>query len=254
MRTFAVLIILLNLAYFAWNQIRQTEPVGEVRFEQSLFMPAEESLIFLSEHSSIPVPIPERESASTESATQVSTLPAQEAASTLESAQVFQLQPRCYVVAGFDDQNEADTFISAISELGVVGQRDVQQEQISSTWWVHLPPFKSQIEAQRVIDELAAKGIDNFYMRTGELAGGISLGVFSREQAATTAQAELSSRGYKASIKEIPRYVSKAYVLIDASDPLFLETLESTAFLATKTKLEATEKLCETIARQNQFP
>jgi hypothetical protein len=254
MRTFAVLIILLNLAYFAWNQIRQTEPVGEVRFEQSLFMPAEESLILLSERPPISVVIAERESASTESATQVSTLPAQEAASTLESAQVFQLQPRCYVVAGFDDQNEADTFISAISELGVVGQRDVQQEQISSTWWVHLPPFKSQIEAQRVIDELAAKGIDNFYMRTGELAGGISLGVFSREQAAITAQVALSSRGYKASIKEMPKYVSKAYVLIEASDPLLLETLERTAFSATKTKLEVTEKLCETIARQNQFP
>lgn len=254
MRTFAVLIILLNLGYFGWSQIRQAESLGAVRSEQSLFVPAEEPLILLSERSPMPEPIPEYEAALAESLPQVSTITAQEAASEVAPTQVLQRQPRCYVVAGFDDQNEADTFIAVISAMGVVGRQDVQQEQISSTWWVHLPPFKSQIEAQNVIDELVAKGIDNFYMRTGALAGGISLGVYSREQAATTAQSELSSRGYNASIKEIPRYVSKAYVLLEATDPLLLETLEWVAFLATKTKLEVTEKLCEMIARQNQFP
>jgi len=254
MRTFAVLIVLLNLGYFAWNQLRQAESRAEILPEQDFYVAAEQRLILLAE---LPPPVLlEPEGALTETAQQAPTPPEQDAESEVapEVVPTAISQSRCYLAAGFDDQNEADTFIPEINELGFAGQLDVQQEQISSTWWVHLPPFRSQIDAQSVIDELVAKGIDNFYMRTGELAGGISLGVFSREQSATTAQSELLSRGYEASIKEIPRYVSKAYVLMEAPDPLLPETIEWKAFLAKKTKLEVTEKLCETIARQNQFP
>jgi hypothetical protein len=73
--------------------------------------------------------------------------------------------------------------------------------------------------------------------------------VFSRERTAVIAQTELRDRGYETSIREIPRYVSKPYVAIETPDPLRLESPEWKAFLATKTKLEAIEKLCETIAR-----
>ena len=253
MRTFAVLILLLNLGYLAWNQLRQTEGGIEDVLGQPLFVPAEQSLTLLAEFPSIPVPTALTEETLAESVQQIAPSPVQETNSN-ESPLINPIQtemspPRCDVASGFADQNEATTFITEISEMGVAGRLEVQQEQISSTWWVHLPPYKSQIEAQSVIDELAAKGIDNFYMRTGELAGGISLGVFSQEQSATTAQSELLSRGYNASIKEIPRYVSKTYVIMEASDPMLLEAPEWMGFLATKPKLEVTEKLCETIAR-----
>jgi hypothetical protein len=160
-------------------------------------------------------------------------------------------EPWCRSVEGFTDQDEASAFIAEIGmrDLNVAGSLIVQQEQVSSTWWVHLPPFNSQSEAQVVINELTAKGIDNFYMRTGELAGGISLGVFSRERSAAVAQAELQERGYAAVIKEIPRYISKPYVKIAGADARQLNNPEWNAFFATKTKLEVTEKLCETIAR-----
>ncbi len=86
-------------------------------------------------------------------------------------------------------------------------------------------------------------------MRTGELAGGISLGVFSRQKSAEVAQSELDQRGYQSIIKEIPRYVSKAYVTLSAPDAGLIESTAWRAFLAAKTKLEVTENLCETIAR-----
>jgi hypothetical protein len=250
MRTFAVLMMLLNLAYLAWNQIRQ-EDSAAMSSGQSFFRPAEQSLVLLAELPQVSSPAQEQEEASSESVdpafseqntegeTPVLANPEQNAIP----------QSQCVDIAGFDDESEAAAFITEISEMNIAGSLEVRQEQVSSTWWVHLPPFGSQSEAQIVIDELVAKGIDNFYMRTGELAGGISLGVFSRERTALVAQSELRDRGYEASIKEIPRYVSKPYVAIEAADPLQLESPEWKAFLATKTKLEATEKLCETIAR-----
>ena len=252
MRTFAVLMMLLNLAYVVWNQIREEEPV-EILSGQSFFTQAEQSLVLLSELPAASPPLQEQEEISSESVAQIPVFAEQgaesEASVLAGPGQNAVPQAWCADVAGFDNEDEANAFIAEIDEMNVAGGLRIQQEQISSTWWVHLPPFQSQSEAQIVIDELVAKGIDNFYMRTGELAGGISLGVFSRERTATIAQSELLSRGYTTSIKEIPRYVSKPYVTIETSDSSRWESSEWKAFLATKTKLEVTEKLCETIAR-----
>ena len=255
MRTFAILILLLNLSYFAWAQVRQVKTADEFSPQTEVFAPAEQSLILLAELPPKPSPFPGQEEIFTGSIEQttLSPEPLQEEVR-VEAPSTAVPQPLCYSVSGFEDENEATAFVAEIGEMGITGWTDVQQEQISSTWWVHLPPFKSQIEAQKVIDELVAKGIENFYMRTGDMAGGISLGVYSRERSATTAQSELRARGYEASIKEIPRFVSKAYVLMEMDNPLLSETIEWKAFLAKKATLELTEKLCETIARQNQFP
>jgi hypothetical protein len=246
MRTFALLMLFLNMGYLVWHQLSQPREEVEYAAVKSLFVPAEQSLVLLSE---LP-PSPESLSTTTNV---LSGVPA----SGLESGKTDSIMPTpikepiqgCEVVSGFVDQREAESFVVKTSALGVPGKVDVRQEQVSSTWWVHLPPFKSQVEAQETIDELVSKGIDNFYMRTGELAGGISLGVFSREESATTARTELLARGYETSIKEIPRYVSKTYVVLEVPDTALLETSEWQAFFATKPKLVASEKLCETIAR-----
>ncbi len=252
MRTFALLILFVNLGYLVWDHIKQREGGVEYSADQSHFVPADQSLILLSELPPLPA------SATGDGAVSVSEqqalIPSEPEIQDDESVPVASVQADepelyCEIVSGFADQGEAESFIGEVSDMGVPGELDMRQEQISSTWWVHLPPFKSQLEAQGVIDELVAKNIDNFYMRTGELAGGISLGVFSREESATTAQAELIARGYQTSIKEIPRYVSKAYVTLEVTDSDALGTEEWLAFLATKPNLETTEKLCETIAR-----
>ncbi|MES2627321.1 MAG: SPOR domain-containing protein, partial [Pseudomonadota bacterium] len=253
MRTFAILLIFLNLGYFVWNQMREGESVIDLP-GQPTFVSAEKSLVLLSELPSVSPPSDAQEKSVVGAIQQASAIEDKNierettTLSEADSESSDMPQTWCGVASGFADTNEATAFIAETAAMGFEGGLDVQQEQISSTWWVHLPPYKTQADAQIVIDELAAKGIDNFYMRTGELAGGISLGVFSREASATNAQAELLSRGYKASIKEIPRYVSKAYVVMTVSDVTQRENLEWKAFLAAKTKLEVTEKLCETIA------
>jgi hypothetical protein len=252
MRTFALLILFVNLGYLVWNHLRQSENGAEYAADQSHFIPADQSLILLSELPPLPA-LPAGDEALSISEQQA-LIPSEpeiqdDESSSIVPAQADESELYCEIVSGFVDQDEAESFIGELSNMGVLGELDMRQEQISSTWWVHLPPFKSQLEAQDVIDELVAKNIDNFYMRTGELAGGISLGVFSREESATTAQAELSARGYETSIKEIPRYVSKAYVTLEVTDADALGTEEWLDFLATKPDLETTEKLCETIAR-----
>lgn len=241
-------MLFMNLVYLVWSQVRQGDDGVEYAADQTRFMPAEQSLVLLSElpepnTTDVALPVSDESVPAFPDPNPENEVPA------VTTPAVNEPELHCEIASGFADQGEAEAFIAEISDKGVVGTLQLEQEQISSTWWVHLPPFKSQLEAQSVIDELVAKGIDNFYMRTGELAGGISLGVFSREESATTAQTELRSRGYETSIREVPRYVSKAYVTLEESDPGSFTSSEWLAFLAAKTNLEAIEKPCETIAR-----
>src|SRR5688572_4312654 len=231
MRTFAFLLLFVNLGYLVWNHIKQSGDSVEYFVPQSSFVPAGKSLVLLSELPPSAAPDAEGVSVSEQQAlTSSPEIQEDDGSSRVIPEQLDEPELHCELVSGFVDQSEAENFIGEVSGLGIPGELDMRQEQISSTWWVHLPPFKSQLEAQEVINELIAKGIDNFYMRTGELAGGISLGVFSREDSATAAQAELLARGYETSIKEIPRYVSKAYVTLEVRDSASLMTDEWLAF------------------------
>lgn len=252
MRTFAFLMLFVNLIYLAWGQVGRDDDRVELSADQTGFISAEQSLKLLSELSS-----PATLSATTSVPLPVTNEPipvvpaadvARDVSPAVAPAQIDEPVLRCELISGFADQAEAEAFISELADKNVSGELALEQEQISSTWWVHLPPFASQAEAQAVINELVIKGIDNFYMRTGELAGGISLGVFRSEGSAITAQAELKGRGYETSIREIPRYLSKAYVTLEESESGALTSAEWLAFLASKQNLAATEKLCETIA------
>jgi hypothetical protein len=75
---------------------------------------------------------------------------------------------------------------------------------------VVIPPLPSLQEGFRRLRELKSRDIDSYVVTQGEDAQGISLGVFSTEEAALSHQDFLGERGYDVLIKQIPRF-SRAY-------------------------------------------
>ena len=131
---------------------------------------------------------------------------------------------------------------------------EVREEAVSSTWWVHMPAFATEAEAQAMLRELQDRNIDSYYMRTGEMAGGISLGVYSRQESAGIAQRQLAGQGYATSIREVFRMEERPFVRLELPDGAVRESPEWTAFLAAAGPVELTEFACEPIASENQFP
>lgn len=92
---------------------------------------------------------------------------------------------------------------------------------------VVIPPLPSLQEAFRRLRELKSRDIDSYVITQGEDAQGISLGVFSTEEAALSHQSFLDERGYEVLIKQIPR-LSREYWIQAAEgnlDPADLETV-----------------------------
>lgn len=162
--------------------------------------------------------------------------------------------PWCAATSDFEEQADAAAFVAGLAELGVAGEVETRAEPVSSTWWVHMPAFASEAEARTMLAELQGRGIDSYFMRTGEMAGGISLGVYSRQESAAIAQRQLADQGYATSVREVFRTEERSSVRLRMVDGTLRNSPEWGEFLAAAAPIEVTEFTCEPIASEIEFP
>ncbi|MDY6949316.1 MAG: SPOR domain-containing protein, partial [Pseudomonadota bacterium] len=122
--------------------------------------------------------------------------------------------PWCANTSIFADPATAAAFAQGAAGLGAEVSTELREQPVSSTWWVYLAAFSSEADARAMLSELQGKGIDSYFMRTGEMAGGISLGVYSREESARIAQRQLVDQGYMPDIREVFRMEERPFVRV----------------------------------------
>lgn len=293
MRAFLILLLVANMGYFAWRQDWFTPEAAKVAESQKpQFRQAEQALTLLAELSderlALMSTLAEARAARTQAAEQLQQVQqqaeavagelegnvAESAENQARSAQVQQelldtldaavagneasapapAEPWCATTSIFPDPAAAAAFAQGAADLGAEAQMELREEPVSSTWWVYLPAFASEAEARAMLGELQGKGIDSYYMRTGDMAGGISLGVYSREESAGIAQRQLAGQGYMPSIREVFRMEERPFVRLSLPDVSLRETAEWSTFMAAAGALELTEIACEPIASENEFP
>jgi len=263
MRILAALLLLLNLGWFAWQQ--GLLPLGEVArpLVRTPFQQAPQRLLMVSElppgQRALMEEIAESRQRSAEAEARMAEV-VQEIAVTQEQlpAQASQglpeTTPWCAIIGPFTESDAAEDWLAGLVEVGGEGIVEERDEPVSSTWWVHTLPLPGEPEARLLLAELQSKGIDSYYLRDGQLAGGISLGVFSRQESARLAQEQLGRQGYRAEITQIFRNGQRYYIDMRLPDSGLLETPQWLTLSGGVSTLQPTEKTCEVIARQNQFP
>jgi cell division septation protein DedD len=307
MRAFLILLIIANMAYFAWRENWFGAPAPLPEAQQSRFRQAEQALTLLNELSDerleLMGSLAEARTARLQAVGQLQQVQeqVQAVAGAIEenaaefaedqagSAQVQQellqtldsrirgnddgvanddevansdgvaaapapLQPWCANTALFPDQAAAAAFAQGLIDLGAEASLEQGQTPVSSTWWVYLPPFAVEAEARAVLAELQGKGIDSYYMRSGDMTGGISLGVYSREESARIAQRQLAGQGYTTSLREVFRLEERPYVRLVLPDGRLRNRSEWSTLVATAGAPELTEFTCDPVASQNEFP
>jgi len=111
-----------------------------------------------------------------------------------------------------------------------------------------MPPFNANTAARQTLEALQADGLDSFLITTGDLAGGISLGLFSQEASALGLQESLAAQGYATSIREVVTSSNEIWVTIEGISQDLLQGSELLDLLSEGLELEVIEKPCETIA------
>jgi hypothetical protein len=222
MKIFGVLLLMLNLALGVWMHFFEVKVVAGSSSVSSLsaFAQSDARLVLLQEDLTV------LRFRSKEVLAKEPVLPTRGSVVENAKASVVQFAPSpqvkesvpvvawCGASDGVLVPESAEAFLAVVKKLGGQGRADVEEVPVAYTWWVHLPPFPTEAAAKVVLDELQGKKIDSFYMRAGELMGGISLGVFSREESADVARQDLQKKGYKPEIRRVARMEKQSKVSV----------------------------------------
>ena len=214
MRTFVILLLLANLAYLGWNlAVREDSPRA------------------------------------------ASLRPATQARSTLQLVrevllpEIPAVAPQsCISLGVFNNTGESDFLVSALLERGMQARAELVETEQSRGFRVFMPPFNSPAAARQTLDTLQAEGIESFIITTGNLSGGISLGVFSQQSLAIALQESLAGSGYATSIEEVITAGNEIWVTIEGLSQALLEGSELLDLLTEGLDLAVVEKPCEIIA------
>jgi hypothetical protein len=268
MRSFFWLLVVVNLAYFGWrlfgaDLVAQSTGPGVPQA-------APPTLTLLSELPQPPAPrttttfptlpqgepVPELAVPAPEIAEPGASVPVVGGPERLaNAAEAIEVSRECAVVAGFSVSDLALTLVQTLQNSGIEAFTVSGDEQAASVWWVYLPKFASEELARRTLDELREKGIDSYYLSSGELQGGISLGVFARREGAERTREEMAKRGYSVNIQETTRAAAGRYrVVAESTREALLADAGMRDFMEKNPGLDVSDFVCEGVAEPQQFP
>lgn len=159
-------------------------------------------------------------------------------------------QPLCTLVGPFSELLNAEYFVERLAALDVNSTiRDLEIPGEVS-YWVYLPPLGSRKQAFNRLRELQAKGIDSYVIPKGELANGISFGMFSQPDLAASRMDDMRSRGYAAELDEIARSYKETWVVVSPGQADLLSSETWQKMLSDGADLERRQNFCPPVASE----
>jgi hypothetical protein len=115
------------------------------------------------------------------------------------------IEQRCYSVGPFKDENDAKFLGIRAEALGFTSEMRSLETGASIENWVHIPPLANRQQSLQLLRELQGRGIDSYIITQGDLAEGISLGLFRNQTSAKNLTKKMQDMGYNVVIKEVRR-------------------------------------------------
>jgi len=112
---------------------------------------------------------------------------------------------RCYSVGPLVDRIDAKHIKIRAEALGFSSELRRLTTGTSIEHWVHIPPQSNRQQSLRLLRELQGRDIDSYIITQGELAEGISLGLFRNETSAQRLTEKMKDLDYSVVIKEVVR-------------------------------------------------
>lgn len=183
MRTIVLLLIFLNLAFFYWASEYSSK---EVVLEDPIGVPGYKPIKLLSEL--------EKETAQSKDKSVI-----ENQTSVLESqAEEVVKAQKCFSLGPLETDEQSDSIYEALLVAGIrAKQRTVNQRQPKS-YWVYLPAYASQAEAQKIVNFLKANKVNEFYIWLDPpQKNAVSLGLFKKLATAREKMAQIEKLDLK---------------------------------------------------------
>lgn len=159
----------------------------------------------------------------------------------------------CTFVGPFGETAKAEQLVERLSAMGVQGEVAKVDIPAGPGYWVYLKPLASRREALRRLAELQAQGVDSYVIPRGELANGISLGMFSKEPLAQARMREMADMGITPELHVIERSYQEVWVSIPAAQASGLGDQAWRRLLESPKNTERKQNFCLHVASQDNF-
>lgn len=177
MRWIFLLLVVLNLFYYVWHQ--QQAPLRVNEIEPAPVAQGEKGDIRLLSESQAPVRRPVQASQEQEAV--------------------------CLFLGSFERESDAGVVEQRLLSLDIRSRVQSVDAVGGVDFWVYLAPLASRQASLRQLRELQARRIDSYIITEGDLANGISLGIFPRSDSAESVMQRLRAAGYEPAMRELPR-------------------------------------------------
>lgn len=177
MRWIFLLFVVLNLFYYVWHQ--QQAPLRVNQLAPLEVPQGDKRDIRLLSESDVPV------------RRQVPTAPTEGAV--------------CLFLGSFEREADAAVVEQRLLSLDIRSRVQSVDAVGGVDYWVYLAPLASRQASLRQLRELQARKIDSYIITQGDLANGISLGIFPRSDSAESVMQRLRTAGYEPAMRELPR-------------------------------------------------
>ncbi len=157
-------------------------------------------------------------------------------------------EPLCTLVGAFKKLLKAEYFVERLQALGLAAE--IKDVVVSSDpgYWLHLPPEKSRKEALRRLSELQRRGIDSYVIPSGNLANGISLGMFSNKERADAMKVSISKQGYRPEMVNVPREQKETWVFLPQGEASKISAERWAELLSSEDYIQKRQNLCTDLA------
>lgn len=190
MRWFFLLLLVLNLFYYVWHQQQAPLRVKEVEPMQ-LYQGAQKGVRLLD--------AADRERVRPEAG---------------QSRNGVSDGESCLFLGSFQRVEAAQQVGQRLMALDIQAEVRTVDAAAGLDYWVYLAPLASRQASLRQLKELQARKIDSYIITQGDLANGISLGIFPRSDSAESVMQRLRDAGYEPMLRELPRAQRSFWVRI----------------------------------------
>ncbi len=121
----------------------------------------------------------------------------------------------CLYLGSFQQEDAAGLVEQRLIALDISASIEQVDASAGVDYWVYLAPLASRQASLRQLKELQARKIDSYIITQGELANGISLGIFPRADSAESVVGRLREVGYEPQLRELPRAQRSFWVRIE---------------------------------------
>ena len=186
MRWMFLWLVVLNLFYYVWHQQQAPLRVTEIA-PLTMAQDSKRDIRLLSESSAPP---------------------------RREATEVQPTEAVCLFLGSFELMANAAALEQRLLSLDIQSRVQSMDAAAGVDYWVYLPPLASRQASLRQLRELQARKINSYIITQGDLANGVSLGIFPRSDSAQSVMQRLRDAGYEPSLRELTRAHRRFWVRI----------------------------------------